>query len=132
MATTHGKPHILVITYLPAEGEYEAVTEYEIEHPAECPTETYGEGMFVYTEHTCDVGYEVVNVGLDGLCWDAKLVPDWVKPEGAPEWSSMRDWEGLPEGRYVIQAWHSFDSYSGECDGGMDLLGVEGEVEIVA
>lgn len=132
MSETRGKPHILIITHIPAEGEWEAETEYEIEHHSDCPTETYGEGMYSYTIHTCDVGVETDNVGLDGLCWDPTLIPGWVKPEGTPEWSSHDDWKGLPEGRYVVQCWHSYSSYFNEYDGGMDLLGREGEVEVAA
>lgn len=76
-------------------------------------------------EYTCGVGYEILNVGLEGL--ECRSVEGWAEPtEHNP--FGMYDWKGLPEGRYIIQAWHTYHTYCNEYDAGLELLGREGEV----
>jgi hypothetical protein len=134
---SYGEPHILIITRLPVEGEYEEEVEYEILHRDDCPQETitYNPTMpfrpfsldepepskddVTETYYTCGVAYEVDGIGLEGLTWEAAVVPGWVKPEGG---TGYDDWKGLPSGRYLIRFWSSM-SYYQEYDGGLELLG---------
>lgn len=76
------RPHYLIIL---EQGE-----DFEIEHPDDCPMETYWidpEDQEIKC-HTCTLGQIVHDAGLDPL-------------DNAPGDS----WENLPVGRYVIEAW---------------------------
>lgn len=99
--------HWLVIT---VQGE-----EWEVEHEEECPTEVWTTDPLgnEITFHSCNVGIEIQNAGLD----------------------SLPDWKDLPEGRYPLShhvehtpslptndgeewdAWLEVGEREGDCDG---------------
>lgn len=128
----YGAPHTLVITRIPADEEHDEEVEYQIEHPKDCPTEKFVDEIDnpgqVVENYTCNTEFEISYCGIDFMAWKADVVPGWEKPTDPYD----PDWKGLPEGRYVIRVWWYQDGWSGEYDGGLELLGLEGSVDIAA
>jgi hypothetical protein len=96
--------HYLIIRNLNedvGQDDYYEELEWKIEHDPICPKDDDWGGLMSY--HTCAVGNEVMNVGLDGL-----------EPE----------WDTLEPGKYEIRAWHEVvTSYGGtEYEGGLEIV----------
>lgn len=93
---TYSEVHTLVI-----EGADEG--SWFVVHPDTCEKEK-GDSEFGPWEHyACAVQHEIDHVGLEALENDGRLSP----------------------GEYKIRAWHDYDPYSHEYDGGLEL--VEGD-----
>lgn len=131
MAILHDKEHVLVITHTP-EG-----VEYELLHP-DCPVEMFEQTLrsgevVTHHWHACSTGGEVMSCGLEFMTWDVEIA-GYVAPDADGEhYYGSNAWKGLPDGRYLIAAWGSSPGYpGGDWDGGLELLGKEGEVEVAA
>jgi hypothetical protein len=109
------REHILVVTKLPAEPDFAGEIEYELEHTPDCAYEE-GDALLgdvrVAGRWTC----------MTGVWWD----------EFGHEYLDL-DEHPLEPGRYVVQGWHTPPGWAGsfpiEADGGIDLLGKEGELD---
>lgn len=109
---TRSEPHTLTVTFVEPDG----VTfdgkpkwhhEWEVKHPASCrvieSTVTGLDGSLTdIPEYDCGVDHELSHVGLDGLtdCGREKIEP----------------------GEYKIEAWHHYDAYTMEHDGGLEIV----------
>lgn len=98
----HDNPHTLIVTTLKEEG-YEPEREWELYHPPECKLETWqdddGDPLHSYTYYTCGTQHEFDNLGLEAVN------------------------ENIPDGEYRVVAWSHYDEWSGEYDGGVEILG---------
>jgi hypothetical protein len=97
-------PHYLIITVNEDDGSpnWQEEREWEIEHDPRCPSEKWDSGFGPdVIQHTCLMGEEISHNGIDSL---------------------EVDWTTLEAGRYEVEVWSSYDSFSREYDGGLRLL----------
>lgn len=142
-------PHVLTIS-----GDTPEDREYEVDHPEACPLVCYwwpdarlsvAAGTYDYTfgpptwdsarvfdgVPECYVRHEIENVGLD--CLDGELLYEFPPHPEEGQWGIER-WRRLPPGRYLLEGWWH-DGYGtgelggqGDADGGLALLGREGDL----
>jgi hypothetical protein len=121
--------HVLVIRAL-GDG-LEPATEWEVEHPEDCPLKCFwwpgandylleldsrpepertgARGLVAAGEHDCYVSYELDNIGLDTL--GLSLVDDQdesaiVNPAHASASEFEAFWHSLLPGRYAVEGWY--------------------------
>jgi hypothetical protein len=125
------QPHVLAITE-----PYPGQKEWEVEHPACCPSvcdwwpgaaETVEEERrsgrihFAVERHDCYVAWELSMAGLDSLDLTSSTWP------GGFRYAPAEPWRYLKPGRYLIEGWYTPGGWAGsepvDADGGLTLLG---------